>query len=576
MPRVPRRQPAKGPTGPKTNPTAGRWSLGAVRPAVEARLAAWAAADAAGRIWRKDPGFWPSAPAADIGGRLGWLRTPEQSASRTAEWREFAAGVRRDGFSHVVLLGMGGSSLAADVIAQVLPPVRGWPKFSVLDSTHPAAVQACLDRAPVDRTLYLVSSKSGTTLEPNAFLRFFWEQAGRAPGEPRQRFVAITDPGTALERLAADRRFRTVFSAPPDIGGRYSALSVFGMVPAALMGVDLDGLLGSARAMVARCAAPGEAALHPGLALGATLGELALAGRNKVVFPTSASLRAFPAWVEQLVAESLGKLGRGVVPVANAPPPGEFPHGSDVVYVYVALEGERERAVERELAAQEADGAPVLRFTLGSPLELGREFFRWEFAIAACGAVLDVDPFDQPDVEHAKDLARAEMGRSTAPASRPDRYGSPPDDRLEPELANWLGSARPGDYVAVQAFLAPSEGTDEALGRLLSRLRQALGIVVTLGYGPRFLHSTGQMHKGGPPSGLFLQIVDEPAADLPVPGLGLTFAEMLRAEASGDRAALEEKRRRILVANVGTRPLDGLDALTKLVGRHAPDGRPPS
>jgi len=556
------RRPA-GPTAPRER---ARWSLGPAEGTVQARLGAWAESDAVGRIWAKDPTFWPRAPASDVADRLGWLHAPEESAGRTSELRAFAGEVAGLGFQHVVLFGMGGSSLAAEVIARALPGASDRPTLSVLDSTHPNAVRAALDRGTLDRTLFVVSSKSGTTLEPNAFFRTAWARVGRSAGPPGRQFVAITDPGTPLERLARERKFRHCFSAPPDVGGRYSALTVFGLVPGALAGVDLDGLLGRARAMATTCAEPSRARENPGLRLGAALGELARGGRDKVVLFAPGSLRSFPAWVEQLLAESLGKDGRGIVPVANPPPPGELPRGPDAVYVRVSLRGEHDDELEAALEAREADGAPVLRFELASPLDLGGEFFRWEFATAACGAVLEVDPFDQPDVEHAKELARRAMERPRGAAAPAEPYGVRADDRLAAALERWAGSARPGDYVAVQAFLAPGPETDASLDRLASALRRSLGVVVTIGYGPRFLHSTGQLHKGGPASGLFLQLVDEPSPDLDVPELGLTFGQIVRAQASGDRGALEEKRRRVLVVNLGTSVAAGLDVLAREAG----------
>lgn len=547
------------------DPTSRNWALGSVGAAVRSRLAEWTRTDAAGRVWRKDPTFWPQAPPSEVAGRLGWLRAPERSASRIAELEEFANDVVRDGIEHIVLLGMGGSSLAAEVIDRVLPHERGRPSFSVLDSTHPDAVRACLGRARPDRTLYLVSSKSGTTLEPNALFRFFWERVGRVSGTTGPHFAAITDAGSPLERLAAERRFRACFLGPPDVGGRYGALTVFGLVPAALTGTDLPGLVGTARAMVARCVSTPDASGNPGLRLGAALGELARAGRDKVVFLTSRSLRAFPAWAEQLLAESLGKLGRGIVPVVGTFPGSELPRGPDIVLVHVSLEGETDRALERELDRREAEGAPVLRFSLGSPLDLGGEFFRWELAVAACGAVLEVDPFDQPDVEQAKELAREAMDRH--PRLAEGDYGLRLGPTALPALERWFEGSRAGDYVAVQAFLAPNEATDEALERLALRIRRRLGTVVTVGYGPRFLHSTGQLHKGGPDSGMCLQLVDVPQEDLTVPEIGLTFGQVLWAQASGDRGALEEQQRRLLVVNLGPEPLEGLAALARLVGR---------
>ena len=572
MPAAPPRGADPSATGAANLPPEGalRWSLGPVGPAVEARLAAWSDGHAVGRIWRKDPTFWPQTPPADLAAGLGWLRAPEQSAARIGELRAFAEAVHGDGIEHVVLLGMGGSSLAPEVLRSTFRPARDRPDLTVLDSTHPDAVRACARRAPIATTLFLVASKSGTTLEPNAFFRFFWDRVSRRTSTPGRRFVAITDPGTPLERLAAERQFRGCVAAPPDVGGRYAALTVFGLVPAALLGVELEGLLASARSMVARCADPAEAGQNPGLRLGAALGELARAGRDKLVFLSSPSLRSFPAWLEQLVGESLGKQGQGIVPVATSPPPSELPQGPDVGFVQLTLEGERDPALERALAARESRGAPVLRLALGSPLDLGREFFRWEFAVAACASLLGVDPFDQPDVEQSKEMARRVMSRSAERTEVVASYGVRVGPGLGRPLEEWLASAGPRDYLAVQAFLGPSDRTDRALGRLASELRRRLGVVVTVDYGPRFLHSTGQMHKGGPASGLYLQLVDEPGRDLEVPGLGLRFGEILRAQAEGDRGALEGRRRRLLVVNVGADPLQGVRSLAALVAARAP------
>jgi len=572
MPRARRLDPPEPiPSGARlpADPASRRWFVGAAEKAVESRLAEWATSDAVGRIWRKEPSFWPAAPATDVASRLGWLRAPEQSVGHVAELQEFADRLANDGVERLGLFGMGGSSLAAEVLAQIAPGGRHRTSLSVLDSTHPHAVREAIERLPPARSLYLVSSKSGTTLEPSAFFHTFWAAVSPTTDRPGQRFAAITDPGTPLEKLARERGFRACWLAPPDVGGRYSALTVFGLVPAAVAGVDLEALLASARAMVARCAEPPDGATNPGLRLGAALGELARTGRDKVVFLTSPSLRPFPAWAEQLIAESLGKQGRGIVPVAQAPPTEGLASASDVLYVYVGLEAEPDRALEDALRAQEDAGVPVLRFVLGSPTELGAEFFRWEFAVAACGAILGIDPFDQPDVEHAKELARQSMSvRDGGPTKAV--YGATAGPALSTVLEPWLRLARPGDYVAVQAFLAPTRAIDDGLHRLVVSLRRRLGIVVTQGYGPRFLHSTGQLHKGGPASGLFLQLVDEPPEDVPVPELGLTFARIVRAQAKGDAGALEEHQRRLLVLNLGGDAADGLSIVTRTVQSPGP------
>ncbi|HTT16253.1 MAG TPA: hypothetical protein VMH49_02680 [Thermoplasmata archaeon] len=560
------------------DPTCAAWNLQDFEAAIAVRLERWGQDDAVGRIWRRDPSFWPASPASDVTSRLGWLLAPEQSASRVDELAALAEAVAGEGLEQVVLLGMGGSSLAAETICRVLPLRDGRPRFLVLDSTHPAAVRSCLRAAPVDRSIYLVSSKSGTTLEPNAFFRFFWEKAQRLPGDAGRHFVAITDPGTELEKLASARGFRACFTAPPDVGGRYSALTVFGLVPAALAGADVPALLASARAMVALCNERVEPLRNPGLRLGATLGELALAGHDKLLFLATRAFRPFPYWAEQLVAESLGKVGRGIVPVGTPTPPDEFPSGDDLVSVDLGLTGRADRPTADAIAAHEAAGVPVLRFRFEAPTDLGREFFRWEFAIAACGAVIGVDPFDQPDVERAKDLARAAMTPTPAAAAAVPEVPRPlalaQDGGAPDALERWARAVRPRDYVAVQAFLPPDRATDAALEAVASALRRRLNVVVTVGYGPRFLHSTGQLHKGGPPTGAFLQIVDRPEPELPVPELGLTFGAIVAAQASGDRTALTEKRRRLVAVDVAADEGDGLARLATLLagGAEASDG----
>ena len=566
--------PRRGPTGRSAPsrrapsdgaPSSGAdWTLGEVAAAVDARLDAWSDDDAVSRVWRKDASFWPTTPPSAIASGLGWLDAPRPRAEAVAELNRFAGEVRAEGFRHLVLLGMGGSSLGPQVIARMLPRSIEAPDLTVLDSTHPSAVRACLERAPVDRSLYLVSSKSGTTLEPNVLFRFFWERADKL-GSPGRRFVAVTDPGTPLERLANDHGFRACFLAPTDVVGRYSALTVFGLLPAALVGVEVDGLLRSAREMADRCAGTADARANPGLRLGATLGELGRAGRDKLVFLPSPSLAPFPGWAEQLVSESTGKLGRGLVPVVASHGDRELPEYPDVAYLPLTRSGEGGRALERRLDVRAREGAPVLRFRWSSPLELGGEFFRWEFAVATAAAILEVNPFDQPDVERAKELARKAMEHP--PPAGHESYGLSVSEAETSVLERWLSSARPGDYVTVQAFLEPTEPTDGALRHLVAALAARLDTVVTLGYGPRFLHSTGQLHKGGPASGMFLQIVDEPPDDLPIPGLHRSFGGILRAQARGDRDALEERGRRLLVVNIGARPLEGLQLLADLLRR---------
>jgi transaldolase/glucose-6-phosphate isomerase len=534
--------------------------------AVEERLRAWQAAGAGRAVWSKDPRFWPRAAADSVRTRLGWLDLPTSMGRELPEYEALAAEAHEDGFAEAVLLGMGGSSLAPQVFAATFAPRAASLHLRVLDSTHPGAVGAMRAAIDLDHTLFVVSSKSGTTLEPNSFLAYFWDLVAKTSPHPERQFVAITDPGTALARLAEDRTFRRCFLADPNVGGRYSALSAFGLLPAALVGVDLAKLLGSARAMADACGPEVPVDENPGFRLGALLGELATAGRDNVTLVTTPTFAAFPAWAEQLIAESTGKSGTGIVPVAGEVGLDESPARSDLVLASLELQSESAADGTTGTSGIGSEGAPRLRTRVADPVDLGAELFRWEFAVAAAGAVLGIDPFDQPDVEIAKDLARQAMAR---PAGRaPDAYGvSVADDPvpLRDALRSWAKAARPGCYVAIQAYLRPDEPNEEALGGVRLGLHAWLGLATTLGFGPRFLHSTGQLHKGGPPSGLFLQIVDSPREDIAVPGAKYTFGEIIRAQAKGDATVLTQRGRPILTVNVGAEPLVGLGRLGEAV-----------
>ncbi|MDW7984871.1 MAG: hypothetical protein RMK16_09380, partial [Acidobacteriota bacterium] len=376
---------------------------------------------------------------------------------------------------------------------------------------------------------------------------------------PGQHFVAITDPGTPLEQTARTRGFRQVFQGPPDVGGRYSALSVFGLLPASLIGVDVDRLLERAQAMAASCLTEGSEMENPGLVLGAALGELARTGRDKVTCLTSPSLGAFPTWLEQLIAESTGKDGRGIVPVVDEPPGAPHVYGADRFFIYLDLAGDRDADVERHVAALQAAGHPVLRIHLDERADLAGDFFRGEVAVAAACAVLEVHPFDQPDVQRTKELTQQAIKRPLASLIEAPSVFEP-TARAEAFRA-WLGQARPGDYVALQAFLAPVPETTTALQDLRQHLRDRYRVATTLGYGPRFLHSTGQLHKGGPATGLFLQLVDDPTEDRPIPEMDLTFGQLLRAQADGDYRALVGRGRRVLRVHLGPDASRGLNML---------------
>jgi transaldolase/glucose-6-phosphate isomerase len=544
--------------------------LGPCRAAFEDRLRAWETEGYVARLWAKDPALWASGPTAEISDRLGWLELPGAMEGRLATLRAFGETIRAEGYTRVILMGMGGSSLAPDVFSRTFGPAPGHPDLTVLDSTHPASVVTAAHDLDLTQTLFVVSSKSGTTVEPLSFFRYFWEKAGRVMAEPGRNFVAITDPGTPLLSLARDRKFRMAFEAPPDVGGRYSALSDFGQVPAALLGVDIGRLLESAATAARANGTEVSAGKAPGLRLGAALGEAAPA-RDKLTFLTSPALRAFPDWLEQLVAESTGKSGKGIVPVAGEPLAPPAVYGSDRLFVVMTLESDETAEVDGLASALEEAGHPLIRVRLADVYELGREMFDWEVAVAAAGSVIGIHPFNQPDVESAKSLARKAMSKSpgTAGALRipPDALSIRDGASLATAFKAWITSADPKDYLAIQAYLAPNAETTEALQRLRRAVLEKTGLATTLGYGPRFLHSTGQLHKGGPNEILVLQLVDEPVADVSVPETDYTFGELIRAQALGDFQALRQKERRVLRVNLKTEVAEGLARISELASR---------
>jgi glucose-6-phosphate isomerase len=405
----------------------------------------------------------------------------------------------------------------------------GFPALHVLDSTDPRAVHDAERGGDLSKTLFIISSKSGTTQESDSFFRYFWERTGARGSQ----FVAITDPGTPLEQLAAERGFRRAFSNPADIGGRYSALSFFGLVPAALIGVDVQTLLHRAHRMAEACAACVTTLENPAAWLGAILGESALAGRDKATFVLSPGISSFGLWVEQLIAESTGKEGKGVLPVADEPLGAPQVYGEDRVFVSMALAGESDPEIESRLAALEKAHHPVIHLRLEDRYDLGQEFFRWEFATAVVGAALRINPFDQPNVAESKANTKAVLAKRGAPSQAASAA----------ELEKFLAGIQPGDYLAIMAYLPPTPENDRRLAAIRLRLRDHLKVATTLGYGPRFLHSTGQLHKGGPPKGHFLQITGRAELDLPIPGEPFSFGQLEAAQAEGDLAALRSRGR---------------------------------
>ncbi len=550
------------------------FALGGVQPRVTARLDAWARDQVGRRVWAKDPTLWGSKTTPELVNRLGWLALHDAAHDQLGMLGQLAEEARSEGVRDLVLLGMGGSSLAPEVFQRTFANAPGFPALTVLDSTHPAAVTAVREHIDPRTTWFVVSSKSGTTIEPLSFMKYFWAQVSDVSKPAGRQFLAITDPGTPLETLARSRGFRRVFPGLPDVGGRYSALTAFGIVPAALIGVDVGKLLDRAWTMAEACSFCVPEPSNPGLVLGAALGELAKAGRDKVTFFTSPRLAAFPGWLEQLIAESTGKDGKGIVPVADEPLGEPASYGADRVFVLIDIDSHPYAAARTIVDRLQSQGHPILRMQLSDAFDVGQEIFRWEFAVAASGMVLGIHPFNQPDVQVAKELARQAMsgGGPQHSAASDQAVGVDREDQLQAAIRDWLAQATSGDYVALQAYLAPSDRLFGRIEELRVHLRDSLRVATTAGYGPRFLHSTGQLHKGGPNTGLFLQLVDEPANDVAVPETDYTFGQLIRAQALGDYQALVQRGRRVLRVQLGRNAEQGLKALAAAI-EHATTAR---
>jgi transaldolase/glucose-6-phosphate isomerase len=478
------------------------------------------------RVWRRDASLWGGPGVPEIEDRLGWLTLTEGMSTHAAELRAFAQEIRSEGFTDAVLLGMGGSSLGPEVIRRSFAPVaplKDGLRLQVLDSTHPDVVSAVQESVDLAKTLFIVSSKSGGTIETLSHYRHF-----AALAKPHQ-FVVVTDPGSPLERLAADDGLRRTFLNPPDIGGRYSVLSEFGLVPAALMGVDVEVLLHGAQVAEQACAHYDSSSSNAGLWLGAAVGELARRGRDKLTFVVSPPIESFGLWAEQLVAESTGKHGRGILPVADEPLGEPDVYGDDRVFVYLRDADGADEEVDQALEKLADAGHPTITLTSNGPTDLGRIFFLAEFAVAVAGWALAINPFDQPNVQEAKDNTKRVLDSGAVPEL------AEADDVA---LRALLGDAEPPHYVAIMGYLPYSRELEEAVAELRVNVRALTGAAVTFGYGPRFLHSTGQLHKGGPPTGRFLQLTGELTSDVPIPGAAYSFGTLIAAQAAGDLQTL--------------------------------------
>jgi transaldolase/glucose-6-phosphate isomerase len=549
----------------------------------EAALEDWRKAGKVRRLWDADGSLWTE---TDESHWLGWLGVVDQGLKGVAHLEDFAADVKKAGFSDVLLLGMGGSSLGPEVLGETFGSKPGFPKLHVLDSTDPAQIKDFESRIDPKRTLFLVSSKSGSTLEPNIFKQYFFEVAKKAVGEAEaaKRFVAITDPNSSLERAAVAEGFRQVFHGVPSIGGRYSVLSNFGMVPAAAIGIDLRAFLESTSEMVRSCSASAPPVENPGVILGAILGVCQRHGRDKATIVASQGIADFGAWLEQLLAESTGKLGKGIVPIDGEPLGAPAVYGGDRVFAYLRLSGDQDAEQDQAVAALEAAGQPVVRITVSDRMQLGQEFFRWEMATAVAGSIIGINPFDQPDVEAAKvktrDLTAAYERSRALPEMRPffsgdgvSLFANPRNEAvLKPEATSLVAALKAhfgridaGDYAALLAYIDRNPAHIEAVQRIRRVIRDRTKAATCVGFGPRFQHSTGQAYKGGPNSGVFLQITCDDAQDLEVPGQSYTFGIVKEAQARGDFEVLAERGRRALRAHI-TGDLDaGLSTLSRAI-----------
>ena len=526
--------------------------------------------EAVARIWRRDVTVWGAEPRSDVGraiaNRLGWLDLPTSMVERLPPVEALADAVRASGITHLYLLGMGGSSLCAEVMRCVFGERDGAPRLVVMDTTDESAIAGVLVALDPARTFFLVSSKSGGTIEPASMEKLYWEHMTRALGaEAGRHFAAVTDPDTALARLATERGYRDVFLNPPDIGGRFSALSLFGLVPGALIGAPVREMLSGGGDMAAGCRQ--DSHRNPGLELGAFYGTAAREGRDKLTVVLPSALRSLGLWIEQLVAESTGKHGKGALPVVDEPLGAPDEYGPD--RCFVAIETEHESFDATHLDALEAAGHPVLRLSTRQHA-LGSEFFRWEFATAVAGAVLGINPFDEPNVAEAKEktksiLASGDLSGGTATASGGgvSVFSKLPGATPSAVVRAAIDTLGPRDYVAFLSYLPASDATTDAVAAIRERIRQRTRAASTFGVGPRYLHSTGQYHKGGPNTAVAFVITGDDETATPIPGEPFTFSQLKRAQAVGDAQTLEAHGRRTVLIHI-ERGTDPATALTRL------------
>ena len=550
--------------------------------AAAASLEEWRKNNKVARLWQKDASLWTR---TDESKWLGWLHIVDQQLSHVDAFKRIADDVQKARFKHALLLGMGGSSLCPEVLCKTFGKIKGFPDLHVLDSTDPVQIKSIEAKLDLKSTLCIVSSKSGSTLEPNIYKQYFFERVKAKVGEKEvgNRFVAITDPGSHMQEVAVEAKFREIFFGVPSIGGRYSALSNFGMVPAAVMGLDVEKFLQITKEMAAACGPRVTVHDNPGVVLGTVLGVAARHGRDKLTIITSPGIYDLGAWLEQLIAESTGKAGKGIIPVDRERIARASVYGHDRVFVYLRLASKPNKAQDKAVMALEKAGHPVVSISVDNVYALGQEFFRWEIATAVAGSIIGINAFNQPDVEASKvetrKLTSEYEAKGKLPAEVPFFEASGiqfyADEKnvaaihgglnVAAVLKTHLSRLNPGDYFAVLGYIPMNAENEKALQTMRHAVRDKKKVATVLGFGPRFLHSTGQAYKGGPNSGVFLQITCDDAKDLPVPGQKYTFGVVKAAQARGDFAVLAERGRRALRVNLGKNLKSALATLSKAV-----------
>ncbi|MFA4922747.1 MAG: hypothetical protein WC557_00965 [Ignavibacteriaceae bacterium] len=546
---------------------------------VEDRLSLWQEQNIPLRLWNCDPAIWKENPAEqkELADRLGWLNKPYKMLDKIYELQQFADEIKND-FTTILLLGMGGSSLAPEVFAKTFGSKEGYPELEIMDSTHPLNIKRIIDTYDLSKTLFIVASKSGETIETMSFFYFFYNEVSKFNKNPGNQFVALTDPDTWLEKFATEKKFRKIFSTPPDVGGRYSALTYFGMLPAALMGMDIERFLLNAKEIADACQSYVEASKNPGFFLGAALGELYESGKDKVTFFASPKFSSFPQWIEQLVAESTGKDGKGILPICDEEISPVSNYKNDRVFVFIKLANDDNTKLDKFAAELIAAQKPVLVFQLDDTYQLAKEFYRWEIATALSSVVLKIHPFDQPDVQFAKTLAGESLKAYKVSGKLPETKAIITEGQISlfgetkpvsagasisSALNEFLSQADEHDYAAIMSFTEYGDEVTKALQGFRNKIAEKYLLATTVGFGPRFLHSTGQLHKGGKKNGLFIQITSEIKNDIEVTGQGYSFGVLITAQAQGDLNALKNKNRKVISLHVTGNLVEAINSLSR-------------